>query len=264
MIPAIRAEFRKLFTVRSTYVISLLFLALGAFFAFYGYGMQSSQHLNDSSNPVSGLFVQGSLTMIGNILSVAAALIGLLLLAHEYRYNTIIYTLTSNNSRNKVLTAKILAILAYVFVYSIVSTAILLAMVFAGVAAAGHVMPVQDINYLTFFAKSVFFCEAFALAGLLFIALIRNQIGAIAALLILPNTIEGLLSLLLKSNVAYLPFTALQQVVQPATLAGAVAANPNHPDVISISPARGAVIFLCWLVVGWIIAWILFLRRDAN
>lgn len=261
MIATIRAEFRKLFTVRSTYIISLLFLALGAFIAFYGYGIQSSKGLE--TNPANMLFVQGSLGMIANILSVAAALIGLLLLAHEYRYNTIIYTLTASNSRSKVLAAKIIAILAYVFVYSVVSTAILLAMVFAGTAAAGHAMPVQDINYLTFFAKSVFFCEAFAMAGLLFVTLIRNQIGAIAALLILPNTIEGLLSLLLKRNAAYLPFTSLQQVVQAATLPGHAAAHPD-PNAVIISAPKGALIFLCWLVAGWIIAWVLFLRRDAN
>jgi ABC-type transport system involved in multi-copper enzyme maturation permease subunit len=261
MITAVKAEFRKLFTVRSTYVISLLFLALGAFLAFYGYGVQSSNGL--ANNPAARLFVQGSLNMIANVLALAAALIGLLLLAHEYRYNTIIYTLTATNSRSKVLAAKIIAILAYVFVYSVISTAILLAMVFAGVAVSGHAMPTQDINYLTFFAKSVFFCEAFAMAGLLFITLIRNQIGAIAALLILPNTIEGLLSLLLKSKAAYLPFTALQQVVQAAMLPGQAPAHPD-PNAITISPAKGAVIFLCWLVLGWIVAWILFLRRDAN
>ena len=35
MMPALKAEFRKLLTVRSTYVISLIFLLFAGFLAFY-------------------------------------------------------------------------------------------------------------------------------------------------------------------------------------------------------------------------------------
>jgi hypothetical protein len=155
------------------------------------------------------------------------------------------------------LTAKITAIFCLVFVYSLLASAISLALVWAGSAAAGNSLPPQDINFLTFFAKSIFFCEAFALSGLLFIALIRNQVGAIAALLILPNTVEGLLSLLLKDNSVYMPFMALQKVVDSP---GSGGSSPLG----DLSAPRGALVFLCYLVVAWVVTWILFLRRDAS
>lgn len=270
MINTLQSEIRKLLTARTTYIISIIFLLLSAFFAFYVHGFRDSgteQLVLNGASPLdqarASLFVAGSITQIANVISIAGALIALLLLAHEYRYNIITYTLSISNSRSKVLAAKILAVLMYVFVYTVLATAISLALIWAGAAAAGHSLPHQDVNLLTFFAKTLFFCEAYAVAGLLFIALIRNQIGAIAALLILPNTVEGLLSLLLKQDTVYLPFSALQQVVQPPVIAGAVAAHPDATTGTLTAP-HGALVFLAWLVGAWIVAWVLFLKRDAN
>lgn len=265
---ALKAEFKKLLTVRSTYVLMLGFLILGAFFSFYVYGFKNSglpQYTGPSplDHARASLFAAGSITQIANITSVAGALIALLLLAHEYRYNTIIYTLAASNSRTKTLAAKIIAVFCLVFVYSLIATAILLTLVWAGAAAAGHSLPAQDINFFVFFTKCIFFCEAFAMAGLVFITLIRNQIGAIAALLILPNTVEGLLSLLLKKNSVYLPFTALQQVASPPEIAGDAPAH-SAATTGSLSAPKGALVFLCYLILFWIIAWYLFRRRDAT
>lgn len=268
MIPTLKAEFKKLLSVRSTYIISLLFLLLSCFVAFYVHGFKDTGVPNLSGHSpvdVAGakLFLASSIDQIANVVSVAGALIGLLLLAHEYRYNTIVYTLTAANSRSKVLAAKIIAILGYVLVYSLLASIISLLMMWFGALAGGHHLPPQDINYLTFFAKCVFYSEAFALAGLLLVALIRNQIGAIAALFIIPGTVEGLLALLLKRNAVYLPFTALSQVVQTPVIPSAKEAHPD-PNVGVLTPGKGALVFLAYLVVGWIIAWVLFLRRDAS
>jgi ABC-2 type transport system permease protein len=268
MRPAIRAEFKKLLSIRSTYILMLAFLLLGAFISFYVHGYKDSggaslTGTSPQDHAAASLFVAGFITQIANVVSVVGALIALLLLAHEYRYNTIVYTLTASKSRSRVLAAKIIAVFSLVFVYSIVTTAILLALVWAGAAAAGHSLPVQDINFVTFFAKIVFYCEAFAMSGLLFIALIRNQVGAIAALLILPNTLEGLLSLLFKQNSVYMPFMALQQVIQGPTIQNAKAAHPDN-NLGTLSAPKGALVFLVYLVIGWAIAWYLFLRRDAT
>ena len=133
----------------------------------------------------------------------------------------------------------------------------------AGLAASGHHLPHQDINFVAFFAKVVFFSEAYALVGLVSAALIRNMLAAAAVLLIVPNTVEGLLSLVLKQNSVYMPFTALSQVVQPPVLQGAVAA---HPDASTgyLSAPRGALVFMAYLVVAWLITWYVFVHRDAN
>lgn len=267
--PTLKAEFKKLLSVRSTYVLMLVFLLLGAFFSFYAHGFKNSGSAAFSGpSPLdharASLFVAGSITQMANIIAVAGALIALLLLAHEYRYNSIVYTLTASNSRSKVLASKIIAVLGLVFVYSMITTAILLPLVWAGAAAAGHSLPHQNINFLTFFAKAVFFSESFAMAGLLFITIIRNQVGAIAALLIIPNTVEGLLSLLFKQDSVYLPFTALQQVIQPPVLNGIKVGGARDSSAGIISAPRGALVFLAYLAAGYVVAWYLFLRRDAT
>lgn len=269
MLPAIKAEFRKLLTVRSTYILLFGFLLLGCFFSFYVHGFKDAGDPAFSGNSAldharASLFVAGSITQMANIISVACALIALLVLAHEYRYNTIVYTLTASNSRSKVFGAKILAVMILVLVYAVLATTILLPLVWAGASAGGHTLPHQTIDYLTYFAKIIFFCESFTLAGLLFITLIRNQVGAIAALLILPNTVEGLLSLLLKNNSVYLPFTALQQVVQPPVLNGIKVGAARDASTGYLSAPRGALVFLVYIIIGYIIGWYLFLKRDAT
>ena len=273
MMSELKAEFKKLLTVRSTLVISAIFFLLACFLAFYIQGFKNAGDLAMLKGTPAiveasrRLFVAGTITQTANILAVAGGLIGLLLLAHEYRYNTIVYSLTISNNRSKVLAAKILAILTYVFAFAFISTVIMLALIYLGASVDGHTLMHQDINYLTYIAKSVVLCEAYAMAGLLFVALIRNQIGALAALLILPNTIEGLLSLLFKQNSVYMPFTALQQVVQAPTIQGGVkiaAHAARDMNTGSLTPPRGALVFLAYLVGGWIVAWFLFLRRDAS
>jgi len=254
---SIRAEFRKLLSVRSTYFIALIALALIAFLAFYVQGFKNSA--TDSSS----LFLAGTVTMMASITSVFAGITALLLLAHEYRYNTIIYTLTASNSRSKVLFSKILVIMLYVLIFSLALGALGVGLVSVGVAVSGHHIVHQDINYLSYLAKVIFYSEGYALAALLFIALIRNQVGALAALFIIPGTVEGLLSLLLKHNSVYMPFTGLSQVIQPPTLPGAMADKAHEAAAGYLSAPRGALVFLAYLVFGWVIAWYLFLRRDA-
>lgn len=263
MIPALKSEFKKLTSVRSTYgwcIVALVFLIIGAFYA---------DGFKDSANILAGpdkgtLFIAGTLAHLPNVIALFGGLIAILLITHEYRYNTIIYTLTASNSRTKVVFSKILTVIGFTFVYSILFTAISVGFIYAGAAAAHHVIPHQDINYLAFFGKTLFFVEGYALAALLFGTIIRNQVGAIAALLILPGTLESLLALVLKKNSVYLPFTALSQVTQPPTLKGAVPAHPAHDLVTGyLSPVKGAVVFSCYLVGVWIIGWYLFLKRDA-
>jgi ABC-2 type transport system permease protein len=266
MIVALRSEFKKILTVRSTYGLSLFFLLLAGFLAFYVQGFKNvpTETVSALDHAQASLFVAGTITQVASIISVAGAIVGLLLLAHEYRYNTIVYTLSASNSRSKVLASKITAVLAYVFVYSLLATIITLALVYAGVAASGHHLPHQDINYLTYLGKSILFSEFYAMAGLLFITIIRNQIGAIVALLIFPGTVESLLSLLFKNNSVYLPFTALQQVIQPPVINGVKATHVRDITTGTLTAPRGALVFLAYLAVGWIIAWYLFLRRDAT
>jgi ABC-type transport system involved in multi-copper enzyme maturation permease subunit len=262
MMASLKSEFKKLLTVRSTYGWALLTLVLLLIGAFYADGYKDSANIAAGADK-GRLFIAGTLAHLPNVIGLFAGLTAVLLITHEYRHNTIIYTLTASNSRSKVIFSKIIAIICLSFVYSILFTTIGLGLIYAGAALANNTIPHQDINYLTYYGKTLFFVEGYSLAALLFGTLIRNQIGAVAALLILPGTVESLLTLVLKNNAVYLPFTALTQVTQPPVIPGA---QPAHPDFQtgSLAPLHGAGVFLAYLVIGWIITWYLFLRRDVN
>src|SRR4051812_31198153 len=117
MIASIRAEFRKLLTVRSTYFIILICLAVICLFAGYGDGIKASAaDLRDPSRLAGESYA--AIVFVGLV----AALVGLLSFGHEYRYNGIMYTLTSSNNRLKSLFAKAFVITIFSIFTSVLFT----------------------------------------------------------------------------------------------------------------------------------------------
>ena len=258
MIPAIRAELRKLLTTRSTYAIIGIAYALLAFLAFYVESFKNGQ--TSLKAGFGDSFLAASIPEHSAVLGVFGAIIALLLLTQEYRYGTIVYAITSSNSRTKVLLAKVVTVFLFILVFTLMGDILGLALMLAGAHTAGLMLPDQTFSFGTYFSESLIYCEGYGLAGLLFAALLHNQIGAVATLLLVPSTVEALLRLLLGSKAIYLPFTALSQVVPPPATMDKVTAVINGG---TLTPAKGTLVFLGYLVGGWIIAWILFIRRDA-
>lgn len=247
MIPALRAEFRKLLTVRSTYIWTIAAIVFMFFIAGYIEGWNLSPKDLQSPLQFSG-DVLGALN-----LSIVGAIIAVLLMTHEYRYNTIMYTLTASRSRSKVLLAKIVTISAYAICLTIILGVLSPIASNIGLHLHGHMLVPQTLHIWDLIWRSLFYGWAYGMAGLLLAVLIRNQIGAIVALFLIPGLVEQLLGQLLKSHAVYLPFTALGQII-----------GNSHGAIGHLAPGRAAIVFLIYLVVGWIVAWILFLRRDAN
>ncbi len=246
MIAAIRAEWRKLFTVRSTYVLiilSFLFLILVEFYA-KGYKAAGA----DLHNPHH--VADGIIIALNSLPVVLGSIVAILLMTHEYRYNTIMYTLTAVNSRSKVLLAKILAISAFAAVFTFALMVVAPLLIYLGVHAHGNSLAAQTIPYGDLLWRCLFYGWTSILAGLLLAVLIRNQIGAVVALFVIPS-LEQIATLLLKNNAVYLPFTSSNAVLV-------------SPEKGSLSYGHAAMVFSAYLVVGWVVAWILFLRRDAN
>lgn len=241
MTALLRAEFRKLLTVRSTYVISILALLLVGFLGFYVAGFKGT-----GAEPFWLIRIFGE---VSTTIAIFVSLVTILLMGHEYRYNTIMYTLTSANSRTKVLIAKIAASLSYAVVLLALTILFGILTYWLGVLFspnAGRMIVSPDF-YWSDLWRAFFYVGAFGLMGLLFAFIFRHLVGAIAALFILP-TIEGLLSLLLKDNVKYLPFSALEQI--------------HTADLWS--PGKAALLVTAYMAGAWIVTWYLFLRRDAN
>lgn len=246
MIAALRAELRKLFTLRSTYVLIGLTFAFVVLVEFYAKGYRISgaelnnpHHLADSIIPA-----------LNSLPTIFGAIVAILLMTHEYRYNTIMYTLTASNSRSKVLMAKILAISIFGLVFTLGIIIVSPVLIYLGVHVHGNTLAPQIIPYGDLLWRCLFYGWTAILTGLLLATLIRNQIGAVVSLFVIP-TLEQAAALILKNNAVYLPFMSSGEVLV-------------SPDKGSLSYGHAALVFSAYLIVGWVVAWILFLRRDAN
>lgn len=259
MIRGLRSEFKKIFTVRSTYILMFFTLVFMAFYNLYIIGFK--QGVNNSGvvgGPRSSSFLMQEVTRAGGIAApvLFSSIVAVLLMAHEYRYNTIMYTLTNSNSRNKTLAAKILAVTGFAVVFSLVIEVLAPSLSLLGLHLHHVKLAHQSFYYGQFFWRVTFYAWAYAMIGVLLAIFFRNVVAAVVSLFLLPFAIEPILALALNAHQQqYLPFTALIAVLNN----GIVRFGPGV-----FGAARSAAIVAVYLVVGWVIAWLLFLRRDAS
>ena len=245
MVDSIKSEFRKVITLRSTYVLISIALLIVIFVSFYIEGLKGN-YVNLDPNKLASQVT----TSVGIMTSIVS-FIGVLLVTQEYRYNTINYTLTLAKSKTTVFMSKIMVISAIAVATSIFIGVLAPALTNLGLNIQSGYVSHQVFPVFDLFWRSIFFAWAYSMLGMVFAFLIRAQVGTFIALLILPGTLEGILGLILKKDVVYLPFTGLQAVL-------------NHNSIQMISYQRAALVSLGYVVVGLFISWQLFLRRDAN
>lgn len=148
--------------------------------------------------------------------------------------------------------AKILILSGLAVIFTIVIAVLAPLLAVAGMNAHHLKLVPQTLHFGDLLWRCLLFGWGYTMTGLLLATLIRNQIGTILTLFIVPGTVEALAGLILKNNVVYLPFSALEAVIGNNRYSG------------SITNIHAAMVFMAYLIVGWIIAWTLFLRRDAN
>lgn len=247
MIAAIRSEARKLLTVRSTYFIVVISLAIIALFAGYGDGYRAK--VTDIANP---LWLQhesfSAIVFAGLIVAITA----LLLFGHEYRYNGIMYTLTASNNRLKSLFSKALVISVFSILASILFAFFSPLCTKVGVHLAHHTLGPQTFDIWNTIWRCAFVGWGYALYAFILVAIIRSQVGSIVAFLMIPLIGENIIGSVFKSTQNYLPFLSLQSVAPTNT--GPLTSSLHHFVYVS----------LAYVVGGLLVSSLLFVRRDAN
>lgn len=247
MIAAIKAEFRKLVTVKSTWMLLLAAILLAAgLVGFWIFGYKDVAHAAVSRDALAQ-----TLNIAVGFGGVFMSFVAILLVGHEYRYNTIMYSLTSANHRAKVYGAKLVASLVFAIVGMAVVVALTIGTFYAGQAAHGVVTASQHIPLWETFWRSAVSLAGGVVYAFLTIFLVRNLNAAIAIVLLMQSTVESLLKIVLDNNVKYLPFTALSNLTANAPAPGA-------------SYAFSATVVGAYVVVLGAVSLVLFLRRDAN
>lgn len=246
----LKAEFTKLLTVRSTYILTAFVLLLTVFIAYVVFGrLQMQGMLMNPRNLYETVY--GALGMYATF----AAIIAILLVTHEYRYNTIMYTLTAARSRISVLLAKSIVMVTYGLVVGVFVALIAYFVSQWGLAAANKELVPQQFDAMEVLWRGAAYVSGYILFGIILGALIRGVVGAIVVFFVGP-IIEELLKLVLEENGKYLPFQAIEQIFISTQLG----VNASAP----LSSGAAAALTGVYIAVFGMLAMILFVKRDAN
>lgn len=240
MIGLLRAELRKLATVRSTWAITAIGLllvlggaaptAFGTFAPFTGSAAQTA----DVFSGVGGA-------------SVIPLIVSLLAITTEFRHGTIGRTLQLTPSRTRVIAVKGAAAVVFSVVFATLGVLLSLAIGLIGAAQAGVGLTfggaVVEVLWQAYVALGLT-----ALLGVAFGALVRSQALALAVALIWIFIGETLVGLWRPEVGRYLPFSALNALFVPADQAEA-AAQGGFAGLEALPPLVALGTFLAWVVV---------------
>lgn len=294
MVSTLKAEFKKLITVRSTYLLVLLALFLTGLFTYLGTSpivyqeetaepSTSQQQSTDSRPPLAETrttkvskdlpkervlsHLQDSIPPVSIFIAVAVVL----LMGHEFRYNTITYSLTTSNSRSKVLLSKIIVGCIFTVFVAFLAIITVFAAVYAAVSVKDLNLPPQNYDWVYILVRLFGYALGFSLMGLAIITLVRNLIAGVVSLFLLPM-IDGLGGALLATqNIEaskVLPFSALNRinnvVIDNIAKGNVPDDGITDPQLLPATVLGATAIFAIYFVGIWAISWYLFLRRDAT
>lgn len=250
MFAQLKSEFRKLLTVRSTYILISLALILIALFSYTGTSARTYEeaacaktgevlYTEGRTDPrldqMSAKEICGGTVNYNKITSrdlpkekllynlqealpvavIFVSIVLILLIAHEYRYNIINHTLTISNSRSKVLLAKVTLSIIVTTLVALLAMAVSVGATYAAVGIKDLSLPAQDYNWLYIGARHIGYAVGYALFCVGIAALVRNLTAGIAAAFLLP-TIDSIAGFLLSTRniqpTKVLPFSALDRL----------------------------------------------------
>ena len=260
----VRAEWLKLWTLRSTYWATgttlLVMVVMSVLMAFAA--SQSAENPEFGMGP-SGTMVLGfSYTMA----QLVVAVLGVLAITGEYSTGMIRSSLTAVPARVPVLAAKALVLAVVSFVLGVLGVTLSYLLTAPLLSDAGGAADLGDPDVLQIFWGTGLYLMGVALLGLGIGALLRHSAGAIAAvlgILLLASTIVQLLSMWLDGFAdvyPYLPSTAGERIVSPDTGELGEAAAMG---MTVLGPWEGYGVFMIYVVLALGAAAVLLRRRDA-
>jgi ABC-2 type transport system permease protein len=264
MIGALRYEWTRLRTVRSTWWLTFFALALNALIAFLiARSVDPGQRLDPGL--VTSLLTGGAEFTPLAFPAVLMGVVGIFAFGHEYRHGTIRGTLVAIPRRGTVVAAKIIVPTLWSGLVALVAMAIahLIGLVVIGSRwTPGLVTAGATERVLGGFVALVVLTT---LLGLALAGLFRNVPAAIVVLLVTPLIVEPLLVVLLQLDALepvreagrFLPFGAAQRML-------ALSPQDGLGELVgSLSPLAGGLTFAGFVAAFMILTAALFKVRDA-
>jgi len=239
VITAIRAELLK---IRTTPLAAAL-LALAAGLNGLVAAVTAARAGSGGSLTVPPLDTTAGLRMVltsGGFGLLLAAVFGAMVASGEFRHHTATDTYLDQPNRARVLAAKAATAAAAGLVLGLAATAVTTGTGLVFATARGYPLALPAATIARYAAGVILASGLLAAIGVGVGSLIRNQIGAVIAVLFWAFGIEQLIGALSRTTAAYLPYTAA------ATLAGARGGNgmPQVPAGLTPLPADAVMALL--------------------
>jgi ABC-2 type transport system permease protein len=247
------AEVRKLWTVRTTWVLTGVGLALVALTT--GTLLFSDMVVG----PFTGSSAQlaAAVDQVGNNTFIVLV-VALLAMTTEFRHGTIGRTLQLDPSRTRVLAAKLTVGVVYAVAFFVASL-----LVVAGMVLLASVTQDVSLQFGGEVGRSLWQgLVGLALNGVFGVAigaLLRSQVLAITLLLVWLFVVENLVAQLWPDIARWLPFQALNALFLSEELRGAIPDGMLAP----LDPALALLVFLAYVLVATVTAGTLMRVRDV-
>ncbi|MBA2508488.1 MAG: hypothetical protein H0V32_07285 [Nocardioidaceae bacterium] len=267
MTAALRYEWRRLLTLRSTYwLIAVSVVIAATLSSLIAWGFSGVEIFREGPDFVlAAIATQGAGAGFAPLLiAYVMSIFGILTFGHEYRHGMIRATLTAVPNRLAVFAAKVVltVVVAGLTALACAGLGLLAAKIFfTDIPMAGN-----DVTKIL--AGVSLYAALFALVGLALAAIFRNQIAAIVAVLLFPLVGEAIIRLVLiipdafddiQGVAAYLPFDAGAQMFSFLDLDQVLEVFGFRP----LAAVEGGITFGVFTAVLLAIAGVLFVRRDA-
>lgn len=265
MTNALRFEWTRLRTLRSTYWLTGLALLLSAAVGGIIAWVMREDPIEGAN--AAAILTGGTEFSPLPFTAVFMGILGAFAFGHEYRHGTILSTLAAVPQRGALAAAKCIVVAAWSLALAVVSVAInwVVALVVADQSLPLRGEPVGPslLGYLGYVVL-------WGLLGLGLGSLLRNLPGTIVVLLVVPLVVEPLITALallpalepIREFVYYLPFSSgkfMLQAFDPADLGGEVESPfGDWPDRLT-----GGLTFTGWVAAVLAAATVLFHKRDA-
>jgi ABC-type transport system involved in multi-copper enzyme maturation permease subunit len=272
MTAALRYEWRRLWTIRSTYWLIATTLGLQAVLTFLvAWGISSEGEIEGAAEEVMSAVVTLGASFGRSPLFTAyfIAMFGVLTFGHEYRYGMIRATLTAVPDRTAVFVAK--AALTVLVAAGLSLLCSLIGMFWSWVFISETADAVGSGEVWGVVVGATLYTVLFALWALGVTCLVRNQTGALALVLLVPLVVENVLRIILQvlstlgdnnlDEIAKVfPFDAGAQMFVGSGLAEALNEVLGYEP---LSGVGGGLVMLGFVAALLAAAYALFLSRDA-
>lgn len=249
---AFRAELRKLWTVRTTLVLTLMGWALvGLSASAWMFSTMMGHRFSGTDRQIAD-----SIDQIGGT-AMIVLIVAILAMTTEFRHKTIGRTLQITPGRTRMLTAKLGAGIVYALAYF--ATSLVLVAVLLLVASMVHGASLSPgAETVTALWQGPVGLVLNAVLGVALGALIRSQVVAITATLVWLFLVENLMAALAPSAGRWLPFQALNALFVPAELADGA---PGTATLLE--PPVALAVFLSYAAAAAAAAVMLLRTRDV-